>query len=83
MTVLSYRMELAGENEGNLPRVGRMLTNDLLATIATAGYLDQYIQSQAYDIKSSDVLLAVGTNGTQWYKPVFAASGSCTLTILP
>lgn len=83
MTVLSYRMELAGENEGNLPRVGRMLTNDTLATIATAGYLDKYIQSQAYDINSSDVLLAVGSNGTQWYKPVFAASGSCTLTVLP
>ena len=56
--------------------------NNTLSEISSAGYLDNYIQTQNFSVLSTDIIAVVGSNGTQWYKPVFTA-GSCRLTVLP
>ena len=82
MSVNQFTINFPGQNNIT-PRIGHLYApNDSLATIASAGYLDQYIQSQNFSVLATDVICAVGSDGTQFYKPVFTA-GSCQLTVLP
>ena len=82
MSVLNFKISFAGENEEIVPRLGRLYSSDTLATVSSAGYLNNYIQSSGFSILPTDVIFAVCSNGTQIYKPVFTA-GSCQLTVLP
>lgn len=83
MSVFSFTINFPGQNNGVIPRIGHLYSkNDALATISAAGYLDNYIQSQGFSVRSTDIIGAVGSDGTQWYKPVFT-NGSCQLTVLP
>jgi hypothetical protein len=83
MSVYSFNISFAGENNNVVPRIGRLYApNNTLSEIAAAGFLDSYIQSQGFSLLSTDIVGAVGSNGTQWYKPVFT-DGSCQLTVLP
>lgn len=83
MSVYSFTINFPGQNNGVTPRIGHLYApNDALVTIAGAGYLDAYIKSQGFSVLPTDVIAAVGSDGTQWYKPVFTA-GSCQLTVLP
>jgi len=83
MTVNQFTINFPGQNN-IIPRFGHLYApTNTLAQIATAGYLDSYIQSQGFSVLPTDVICAVGSDGTQWYKPVFSASRSCTLTVLP
>lgn len=82
MSVNQFTINFPGQNN-IVPRVGHLYApNDALATISSAGYLDNYIKSQGFSVLATDVIVAVGSDGTQWYKPVFTA-GSCQLTVLP
>ena len=82
MSVNQFTINFPGQNN-IVPRIGHLYApNNTLAEIATAGYLDPYIRSQGFSVLATDVILAVGSDGTQWYKPVFTA-GSCQLTVLP
>jgi hypothetical protein len=82
MSVNQFTINFPGQNN-IVPRVGHLYApNNTLSQISTAGYLDSYIQSQGFSVLATDVICAVGSNGTQWYKPVFTA-GSCQLTVLP
>lgn len=82
MSVNQFTLNFPGQNN-IIPRIGHLYSpNDTLSTIAGAGYLDNYIAMQAPGILPTDAILAVGSNGTQWYKPVFT-NGSCQLTVLP
>jgi hypothetical protein len=82
MSVNQFTINFPGQNN-IVPRIGHLYApNNTLSQISTAGYLDQYIKSQGFSLLATDVVCAVGSNGTQWYKPVFSA-GSCTLTVLP
>lgn len=82
MSVNQFTINFPGQNN-IIPRVGHLYApNNTLSEIAAAGYLDGYIQSQGFSVLATDVIVAVGSNGTQWYKPVFTA-GSCQLTVLP
>lgn len=82
MSINQFTINFPGQNN-IVPRIGHLYApNDSLATIASAGYLDSYIQSQNFSVLATDVICAVGSNGTQWYKPIFTA-GSCQLTVLP
>jgi len=84
MTIQSFTINFAGQANEIVPRLGRLYApNNTLAQIATAGFLDQYIKSQNFSVLATDFIAAVGSDGHQWYKPVFSASGSCTLTVLP
>ena len=84
MSVYSFTINFPGQNNGVTPRIGHLYSKtDSLATITTAGYLNPYITAQGFSVLPTDVIIACGTNGTQWYKPVFSVSGVCTLTALP
>ena len=83
MSVYSFTINFPGQNNGVVPRIGHLYSKvDNLAAISAAGYLDNCIKSQGFSVLATDLIAAVGTDGTQWYKPVFTA-GSCQLTVLP
>lgn len=84
MSVYSFYINFPGQNNNVVPRIGHLYApNNTLAEVSAAGYLDKYIQSQNFSVLATDLIAAVASNGTQWYKPVFSASGSCQLTVLP
>ena len=62
--------------------VKNILSGRIVPFEGAAGYLDNYIKSQNFSVLATDIIGAAGSNGTQWYKPVFTA-GSCQLTVLP
>jgi hypothetical protein len=80
---VTLTLNFAGENNGIVPRIGRLYCpNNTLAQIATAGFLDDYLRTQSISLLATDFVAAVGSDGHQWYKPVFT-NGSCQLTVLP
>lgn len=82
MSVHQFTINFAGQNN-IVPRIGHLYApRNTLSQISAAGYLDQYIQSQNFSVLATDIIGAVGSDGTQWYKPVFT-NGSCRLTVLP
>lgn len=84
MSVTNFKINFAGQNNDVVPRIGRLhAPTNTLSQISTAGFLDNYIKSQNFSVLATDFIAAVGSDGHQWYKPVFSASGSCTLTVLP
>jgi len=83
MGVTNFKINFPGQNNVVVSRIGHLYAPlDTLSTISGAGYLDSYIQSQGFTVQATDVICAVGSNGTQWYKPVFTGT-SCQLTVLP
>lgn len=80
---ITLLLNFAGENNEVVPRLGRLYCpNNTLAQIAAAGFLDGYLHTQNIALLATDFIAAVGSDGHQWYKPVFTA-GSCQLTVLP
>jgi hypothetical protein len=83
MSIYSFNINFPGQNNGVVPRIGHLYApNNTLSEVAAAGFLDGYIQSQNFSVLATDLIAAVASNGTQWYKPVFT-NGSCQLTVLP
>lgn len=82
MSVQQFTINFPGQNN-IVPRIGHLYApTSTLSQIAAAGFLNTYIKSQGFSVLATDVILAVGSNGTQWYKPVFTGE-SCQLTVLP
>ena len=80
--VNQFTINFPGQNN-IVPRIGHLYApTNTLTEIASAGFLDGYLQTQAVSLLPTDVVIAVGSNGSQWYKPVFT-NGSCQLTVLP
>lgn len=76
-------LNFAGEANAVIPRMGRLYCpNNTLSQIAAAGFLDNYLKTQTISLLATDFVAAVGSDGHQWYKPVFT-NGSCQLTVLP
>jgi len=66
-----------------IPRIGHLYApNNTLAEISASGYLNNYIKSQGFSVLATDIIAAVGSDGSQWYKPVFTGT-SVQLTVLP
>lgn len=83
MSIESFQINFPGQNNGVVPRIGHLYAPDnTLAEISAAGFLDSYIVSQGFSVLATDIIAAVASNGTQFYKPVFT-NGSCQLTVLP
>jgi len=83
MSITNFKINFPGQANNVVPRIGHLYAPlDTLATISAAAYLDNYILSQNFSVLPTDVICAVGSDGTQWYKPVFT-NGSCRLTVLP
>lgn len=82
MSINQFTINFPGQNN-IIPRIGHLYApNNTLTQIAAAGYMDSYISSQGGSVLATDVILAVGSDGTQWYKPVITA-GSVNLNPLP
>ncbi len=82
MSINSFTINFPGQT-ACIPRIGHLYApNNTLSEIAAAGYLNSYIQSQGFSVLATDVICAVGSNGTNWFKPVFTGT-SCQLTVLP
>lgn len=80
--VQQFTINFPGQNN-IIPRIGHLYApTNSLAEIAAAGFLDNYLRTSGMSLLATDVVLAVGSDGTQWYKPVFT-SGSCNLNTLP
>lgn len=73
----------AGENNDVTPRLCRLYCPDnTLAQIAVAGFLDNYLQSSVQQLLPTDFVAVVGSDGSNWYKPV-VTNGSVNLNTLP
>lgn len=82
-SAITLILDFAGEANNVVPRMCRLYCpNNTLSEIAAAGFLDNYLHTQNMALLATDFVAAVGSNGHQWYKPVFTA-GSCQLTVLP
>lgn len=80
MAIKEFQINFTGQ--GVNPRFGHLLTNNTLAQVTAAGYLNPYMKTQAFSILPSDFIFAVASDGHQIYKPVFNGS-VVTLTVLP
>ena len=79
----TLRLHFTSDNNNVIPRIGRLYCpNNTLSQISTSGFLDQFLKTNGNELLATDFIAAVGSNGHQWYKPVFA-NGICTLTVLP
>jgi hypothetical protein len=67
------------------PRIGHLYApSNTLAEVTAAGFLNPYIKQAAISLLPTDAILACASDGTQWYKCVFAAGTRIlTLTALP
>jgi hypothetical protein len=84
MPITNFKIQFPGQtSDGVLPRFGHLLSTDTLATIVAAGYLNPYLLAQGFDVKAGDFIFVSASDGQQIYKPVFAANGTITLTVLP
>ncbi len=87
MSINTFTINFPGQNNTVTPRIGHLYAPDnTLAEITAAGFLDGYIKSQGFSVLATDIIGAVASDGTQWYKPVItqSASGqSVPLTVLP
>jgi hypothetical protein len=82
MPIISLRTNSPGQNF-QAPRACFLQSSDTLAAITTAGYLNPYLQMQSIALYPTDFVMTSGSNGNFVYKPVFAANGTITLTVLP
>ena len=84
MSIQSFNLVFPGQANDVTPRIGHLYDpNNTLSAITTAGYLNPYINALNIAVYASDVIVACGSNGTQWYKPVISSTGVITLTVLP
>jgi hypothetical protein len=82
-TQITLLTSFAGENNNVVPRLCRLYCpNNTLAQVATAGFLDYYLQTQSINLLPTDFVFTVASDGHQIYKPVFT-NGSCDLNVLP
>ena len=80
---ITLLLNFAGQANAVIPRDGRLYCPaNTLSQISAAGFLDNYLKTQAISLLPTDFVFAVGSDGHQIYKPVFTA-GSCRLTVLP
>ncbi len=83
MSVYSFFINFAGENNEVVPRLGRLYApSNTLAEVTAAGFLDGYLKANSVSVLQTDLIASVASDGTQWYKPVFTGT-SCRLTALP
>lgn len=82
MPILKFRIEFPGQANGLEPRFGHMLSNDTLAVVSSAGYMNSYLSANALAIYPNDFIFVAAADGHQIYKPVFTGT-SIQLTVLP
>lgn len=82
MAIISLRTNFPGQNYLAV-RLCHLHSTDNLAAVTSAGYLNNYVQMNSVALYTTDVVEVAASDGNQFYKPVFSASGTITLTALP
>jgi hypothetical protein len=82
MAILALRTNSPGQNY-QAPRLCELQSSNTLAQVTAAGYLNPYLLMQSIALYSTDIVQVAASDGNQFYKPVFSASGQVTLTALP
>lgn len=80
MPIIDFQRGGPGEN--TRPFFVHINTNDTLATVAAAGYLNPFMASMGVNVKATDFVFVSALDGHQIYKPVFTGT-TITLTVLP
>jgi hypothetical protein len=81
---LVVSVNLPGQPEDNSQvRFVRVKCGNTLAEVVGAGFLNPWVASQGLALYASDFVFVSASDGNQIYKPVIAASGVITLTVLP
>lgn len=80
MAILSFKMDFPGQN-GVVPRIGRLYSNDNLATVAGAGYINPIVNAQSISVSSSDIIAVAASDGNEFYRPSIS-SGVITLNLI-
>ena len=70
MSVVSLRTNTAGDNFQSA-RLVRLHSNDPIATVTAAGYLNNYLIAQSILLYTTDFVHVAASDGTQIYKPAF------------
>jgi len=61
MSVLSFQINFPGQAVN--PRLGHLLSDDTLAVVTGAGYLDYYVNSQGFSLLPTDFVLVMASDG--------------------
>lgn len=80
MAILLFKRGSPGENLD--PYFVHLYTNNTLAQVAAAGFINPYLVSQGYSLSPQDFVFVAASDGHQIYKPVFNGT-TITLTVLP
>ena len=70
MPVLSLRANRPGDTTTDV-RLVELKSNDAIATVTAAGYLNNYLVMNAVGLYTSDFVHVAASDGTQIYKPAF------------
>lgn len=82
MAILEFNAIFPGQVSVK-PRFVHILTDNSLAQVAAAGFLDAYVQAQSVNILASDFIFVSASDGNQIYRATIGASGSIDLNTLP
>ncbi len=61
------------------PRLGRLVTDNTLAEVAVAGFVNPYIANANADLQASDFIAVVASDGNAWFYPTVDGLGVWTL----
>ena len=81
MSILQYRTNFAGEQD-TIPRLTRLNSNDTLAVVHGAGYMNPFVLSEGFSVYSTDFVFISASDGNDIAKPSIAADGEITLVSL-
>jgi len=63
MSILSLKMDFPGYS-GVTPRVGKLFSNDPIATVTSAGYINNYVRGNNIPIFKTDAMTVAASDNT-------------------
>lgn len=79
MSVLEFQINFPGQ--AITPRLGHLLSDDTLAEVTAAGYLDSYVRSQGFSLLPTDFVLVMASDNAALCR-VTVSGGSFDLVSL-
>ncbi len=78
--ITDFQMGFVQQN--GQPRLGRLVTDNTLAEVAVAGFVNPYIANTNADLQASDFIAVVASDGNAWFYPTRDALGVWTLVAM-
>lgn len=82
MSIQNYNVIFPGQGNDIRPRLARLHATNTKAEVKTAGYLDNYVNSQGASVQEGDFVFVEASDGNDICTPSIAADGVITLTSL-